>query len=370
MPAREIVMTFWIAAAVLTALAATLMAQRAASAARRGPEDPAVGVYRQQLLEVEDLARRGLLDEEDRRQAAAEAGRRLLEAHAAPSAPIRSSRAAGRTPAVAAGAAALAAVGLYLLLGSPGAPDAPFRDRLEQWRGADPRTLDAPRMAALLQAIVAERPRDPEPLTYLGQARAAAGDPYGAVEAFKRASALSPRDTRLLILLGQAQASAAKETGLPDQADDTFRRVLVLAPGDPAARYFLARSQIARGQTAEGLAVWRALRAELPPADPRRAELDARIAEAEAEAQPLSPAGRALAEAAPADQTRMIEGMVDGLAARLSRNPDDPAGWARLIRAYGVLGRDKAQADAIAKARTLFAGRSADLALIEAEARP
>ena len=35
--------------------------------------------------------------------------------------------------------------------------------------------------------------------------------------------------------------------------------------------------------------------------------------------------------------------MVDGLAARLQRQPDDPAGWARLICAYGVLG-DKPRA--------------------------
>jgi cytochrome c-type biogenesis protein CcmH len=42
----------------------------------------------------------------------------------------------------------------------------------------------------------------------------------------------------------------------------------------------------------------------------------------------------------------MIEGMVNGLAARLKRQPDDADGWIRLIRSYVVLGR----ADEAAKA--------------------
>ena len=40
----------------------------------------------------------------------------------------------------------------------------------------------------------------------------------------------------------------------------------------------------------------------------------------------------------------MIRGMVERLAARLEQNPGDKEGWARLARAYEVLGdADKAQ---------------------------
>ncbi len=49
--------------------------------------------------------------------------------------------------------------------------------------------------------------------------------------------------------------------------------------------------------------------------------------------------------------------MVDRLAARLKAQPDDPAGWARLIRSYGVLGRNDLRQAAIADARRLFKDR-------------
>ena len=47
----------------------------------------------------------------------------------------------------------------------------------------------------------------------------------------------------------------------------------------------------------------------------------------------------------PDQQTAMIRGMVDGLAARLKQDGSDLDGWVRLIRSYKVLGEsDKAQA--------------------------
>ena len=52
----------------------------------------------------------------------------------------------------------------------------------------------------------------------------------------------------------------------------------------------------------------------------------------------------------------MIEGMVDGLAVRLSEFPNDPDGWTMLIRSYRMMGRvDDAEA-ALARARDLFDG--------------
>ena len=41
----------------------------------------------------------------------------------------------------------------------------------------------------------------------------------------------------------------------------------------------------------------------------------------------------------------MIRGMVEGLADRLEEKPNDPEGWQRLVRVYGVLGeKEKAYA--------------------------
>ena len=63
-------------------------------------------------------------------------------------------------------------------------------------------------------------------------------------------------------------------------------------------------------------------------------------------------------------------GMVDSLAARLAAHPNDPSGWVRLVRAYGVLGQSAKQAAALERARSLFAGRPDVLSELAAAARP
>jgi cytochrome c-type biogenesis protein CcmH len=53
----------------------------------------------------------------------------------------------------------------------------------------------------------------------------------------------------------------------------------------------------------------------------------------------------AAASMAPEDRAAMIEGMVEGLAGRLAAEGGPPEDWARLITAFGVLGRtEQAQA--------------------------
>ena len=118
--------------------------------------------------------------------------------------------------------------------------------------------------------------------------------------------------------------------------------------------------------------ILRRLRAD----DPRRAELAAEIAAVDAPPPPVGgPAASQVAAAAGgaptggAEQAAFIRGMVDRLAQRLASSPDDPEGWARLVRAYGVLRDARAQADALTRARTVFVRRPAELAHIEAQAR-
>ena len=69
-----------------------------------------------------------------------------------------------------------------------------------------------------------------------------------------------------------------------------------------------------------------------------------------------------------AQQSAFIQAMVDRLAARLKASPDDPQGWARLIRAYGVLGQSQRRSAAIAQARRLFKDRPQDLKTALADA--
>ena len=203
----------------------------------------------------------------------------------------------------------------------------------------------------MLETIVKQRPRDPEAFGLLGRARLAAGDAFGALLALATAARLQPeRGARWLYL---AQAQLAQEPPQTAAARRAVQQALALDARDVNARYWLGRVEIAEGRTAEGLARWRALAAELPADDAARQALLNEIAARERGPQAADPA---------------IVAMVEGLAERLERQPDDPEGWARLARAYAVLGRERELSTALAQARRLFADRPAALARIEAEA--
>jgi cytochrome c-type biogenesis protein CcmH len=52
-----------------------------------------------------------------------------------------------------------------------------------------------------------------------------------------------------------------------------------------------------------------------------------------------------------------VRGMVAGLAERLSKAPDDPEGWVRLVRAYAVLGDTAKREAALRDASTRYANK-------------
>lgn len=365
-------LTFWIAAAILAAAAAALVLWRAGGR-DLSVASPEAEVYRRHLAEQDELKARGLLGEAEWKAARAEAGRRLLslddsapvEAEAAP--PSR--RDLRIVLAVLAGAVALA-MAAYLVIGAPSAPDQPYAARLKAWRAADPAALDAPRAAAVLAQIAVERPSDPEVWSNLGLARVQAGDAIGAVRAFERALALRPGSADDWTALGVSLAQLNNGDPGPDGLR-AFRRALEVDPDAPGPKFYLGKAEIDAGRRAEGLAIWRAAAASLDANDPRRRALEGdirRVETGEDLRPPPSPA-ETVAAAPAAEQARMIRGMVDGLAARLEAEPDDPQGWARLVRAYVVLDEPARRDAALARARTLFKDRPADLAAIEAAAR-
>jgi cytochrome c-type biogenesis protein CcmH len=332
-----------------------LMAGRAARAAGAAAADnPALAVYRRQMAEVDELAERGLIADAERRSVRAETGRRLLAAadrHEPPPA-------AARPWVVMALAAAtpLLALALYLAIGAPGLSDQPFAGRLRAWEttaSTRPQDLDPGQLAAVWRDVVAAHPADPVPLRELAQSELAAGQPGEAAQAIHRAIALAPDRADLWDTLGLIETEANQGEAGPEALAD-FRRALTLDPSDVAARYYLARTRIAAGDLAGGLADWRAIDARLTPDDPRRAQLESDI-------RRVAASGGLAAEApqpAAAVGQPQIQAMVDGLAQRLKAQPDDPQGWVRLVRAYAVLGETDRRDAALAAARRRYAGRA------------
>ena len=355
----------WILAALLSALAAWLVLRRAAGAVRPGAgEHPERQVHRRQLAEIDELAERGLLAPDETRAARAEAARRLLAA-AEDTGPAPADAMRGRwIVAVVAAGAPLVALAIYLATGSPGLPDQPYRERLARWRVAEPGSLAPAEMAALLAEAAKERPRDATPLIYLAQAQAMAGQQARVPITLREAARREPGRADVWIALGQAGVAAAQGQVTPE-ARAAFARAARLDPVAPAPVYFLGRARIGDGDVAGGLSDWRALLERMPPEAPERRILAAEIA-AVARSGRLDAASPDVARAAgaSADQRAFIQAMVDRLAARLRVQPDDPAGWARLVRSYGVLGQEERRAAAAAEARRRFAGRPGTLRAI------
>ena len=122
---------FWITAALLSAAASYVVVSRAArlETQNEGAEDPSLEVYRRQLREMDDLADRGLLTDEDHRSAKTEAARRLLGAAAQASAPVKAAPLARRLVFIVAAVLPLMAVAAISVPPSSmtTTPDAVFR---------------------------------------------------------------------------------------------------------------------------------------------------------------------------------------------------------------------------------------------------
>lgn len=340
---------FWAAAAVASAGAAACMLVNAQAARRARPRpDPTLAAYQRLLGEIDALAERNLLPEADPGPAKAEAGRRLLKA--IDQQPPESGNAQSwAAPALCMGAPILA-LAVYLATGSPDAPDRAYAQRVAEWRAA-PERLGPAEAAAVLAKIVRDRPGDAEAATQLARARLAAGDGLGAVRAAETAARLEPR--RADRWTGMAEALLGLEPAAVEDARAALTRALALDPGNVEARYWLGQAHFAGDDPKSGEATWSALLRDLPPDDPRHAALEAELASVRAQGPDLNSA---------------IAGMVEGLASRLRAEPLDPQGWSRLVRAYGVLGREREQTAALSEARRLFARRPEVIAKLEAAA--
>ncbi len=356
---------FWTAAALLSALAGWLVLNLARKRAQAPVEDdPGLAVHRRQLAEIDDLVVRGLLSPNEQAEVRAEAGRRLLAADEAGKPALH-----GGGRFVVLGAAVLSpllALGLYaFLVGSPGRADAPMGERIAAWGRSDPETLTPPQIAAALTAVARKTPNDARLLELLARARLASNDPFGAARALREALRIEPGNPALWIQQGELFVLTGDGAVGPD-ARKAFGEALRLDPKASWPRYRLAQADIADGRARQGLGSLRGVLAEMPVDDPNRPALTAEIAEVERTGKLPGPRPPA-APPAEADMDQAIRGMVDGLAARLAADPDDPQGWVRLVRAYGVLGETAKRDAALARARSLYKDQPRVLKALQAE---
>lgn len=370
-------------------------------------------VFRDQLSEIDSDQARGVLTEEEARATRLDISRRLLAADAeaggeveAGQAPRALSRSAAVGMALTLG---LSGVGLYVWLGAPGMPDQPLRGRLEadaKARAERPgqeaveamvadqaKAPDAPAVPAApaqdlalieqLRTALAERPNDLQghrllarslsSLSRWPEARAAQGDVIRI---------LGPKATAADLVEWAELMVLATNGYVSPEAEAALSRGLTLDPGNALGRYYSGLALLQGGRPDLAYRLWTGLLAEGPAEAPWIPTIKAQIGEVARLAGLPPPEGAtpapgpgqadidAAGEMTPEARQGMIESMVEQLATRLSSQGGSVEEWARLIRAYGVLGRvaDAAQAWTAAKAAHGDPAATATLAAAAREA--
>ena len=372
-------MTLWLILALMTgaAIFAVIWPLAQNSKAARSGSD--VAVYRDQLNELERDLAAGSIGKTEAEAARVEISRRLLaaaEAAKAAAVAVTPSAAAWHRRAVALVALLLLPVGagsLYLRLGSPGLASEP----LTAQRGAQP-DQQAPieNIVAKVEVHLQNNPKDGRGWEVLAPVYMQLGRYTDSVNAWRTALALLGESADREANLGEALVAEANGVVTAD-AKTAFVRAVTLDNTTVTARYYLGTAAEQDGKREEAAKIWRDLIAEAPAGAHWVSDVRAALARVEASPAAPSPGPSAAQIAAatkqsPDQQTAMIRGMVDGLAARLQQDGSDLDGWVRLVRSYKVLGElDKAQS-AIGDAQRALANdpekrKRLDVALKELE---
>ena len=227
-------------------------------------------------------------------------------------------------------------IGVYWVVGEP-------RLALREALGTESGDVGA--LTPLLIDRVRANPNDQQAWLYLariyitaGDARQAAGALGRAITAGRKSGGEESADLNTAHGELLVQANSGEIT---PAAVEAFNTALRIDPQNAPARYYLGMAAAQKKDNVTAAKYWQSLLAEVPANSPLRSELVDRLASIGAAPQ------RVLGKDGAPDPTAMVA----GLAERLKKEPNDPAGWLRLIRAYGVLGETDKAKEALATAR-------------------
>jgi cytochrome c-type biogenesis protein CcmH len=406
-------MGFWLAAGAISLLVAFLILL--AFLRPRAGATPAAAydlqVYRDQLKEVDRDVERGILTEAEAARARTEVSRRILEAdRALQKAEAAEARRGGVDRWLIAGglvAVVAGAVGVYFQIGAPGYPDLPLATRIaliDEARATRPGQADAEAQVAMreavpeqperealvaqLRTIMEQRPDDAQGMALLASNEAALGNFRAGRIAQERLIEILGDDAEGAHYIDLAEMMILAAGGyVSPEAEAALSRGLEMEPRNGTARYYAGLMYAQQGRPDLAFPIWRNLMAESTADAPWLEPIRLQIEEVAALAgdpvrladlpQPQSvPAPgpspeqmEAASEMAPEDRAAMIEGMVAGLADRLATEGGPPEDWARLITAFGVLGRGEQAQAVYDEALAVFAEDPAALEQIEAAGR-
>lgn len=380
-------MTFWILAfiimvVVLVAIVLPVYVKAKHLGGKRAGEFAHdVEVYRDQLKELTSEIERGLIGEVDAKQARTEIARRLLAAEqkASEEQQQRDNRRHRFGSVVLASTVLVFIPALTLLVytevGSPELEAQPLaprvaalqEERLAQ-RQAREQMIELVRRA---EAHLADSPDDGRGWDVLAPVYFRAGEPDKAATAYRNAIRLLGEDATRLSGLGEAIFAMSGGVVGPE-AQQNFNQALALDANDGRAQFYLALAQLQQGDVSGGTQAWERIADDAAVGSDWRGAADEglrRLAAGDMTQIPGMAAAPPAAQGMPqldaetiqqgqamnaGDQAEMIAGMVARLDARLRDNPQDEAGWQRLIRAYVVMDQRDNASDALKRAIASF----------------
>ncbi len=223
---------------------------------------------------------------------------------------------------------------------------------------------------ASLEDRTRKDPNDVEAWQLLGWSYFENGRYSDSANAYGKATQIEPGRAVYWSSLGESLVMADERNPMPEAAKAAFDKAIALDPKDPRSRYFLAVNKDLGGDHKGAIADWLALLKDTPKDAPWEADLIrtveqvgkinkidvvASLASANGSrsislrANPSSiatapipgPSKADMVQAAklpPGQQQQMVASMVEGLEAKLAKNPDNVNGWIMLMRSRMTLG--------------------------------
>lgn len=245
-----------------------------------------VALYEERVAELRGQHANGALSAEQLAQAQTEAGRELLQdTEAAPSRHLRLGRG---VPLLASLLVPVVAAGLYLQWGGS--------DKLELARefAEQPRSVE--QLIDRLERAVQAQPDAAESWYVLGRAYMTAERPGDAAPAFEQAIGLAGRSPDLLSQWAQA-LYFANDREWTEQMQALTDEALQAQPDEPTSLGLRGIAAFEAQQYAQAVAYWQRLVAQLAPADPSRAAIQAGIDRAQSQLGEAAPATNEAASA-------------------------------------------------------------------------
>lgn len=365
-------MEFWIFVsvfAIVVALVALWSVSRTISGEKvRTPVDSVssdIEIYKNQLGEIDADLKRGLIDEESAQEARLELSRNILAAEKEVSkSTFVGNRSFAMRVIISLGIlfVPIVTIGVYALTGNPGVESHPFSELMD----ANPATLSPSETLVRTEALFARNPDNGKLADELSSAYLVAGRFQDAVNTYVEALRLNGDSAPRLVGYGMALAGYNGGT-INDDALKSFEKAAKLAPDDFYPRLFIAEASRQAGkpkEAADGLQEFLDRSPKNSPWRPRVEELIEQLREQAATPQQLpsngakdgsvaknanagkdADAGKDGSAAMEGVSPEMIGQMVNGLAERLQKQPDDLDGWKMLVHSWLVL-KDKEKAKA------------------------